>query len=207
VIDASISSALLHDLHRLPALPVYFLVGLLVFSEAALFVGFILPGETAVLLGGVVASQGHVSIYALTTIVVLCAIAGDSVGYVIGRNYGDQLLKLPIVKKRHEQIDGALTGLRKRGALFVFLGRFTAFLRAVMPGLAGMSRLHYRRFFLANAAGGLLWGLGFSLLGFYAGHAFSRIAKDAAWLSTGLLIVLVAVVTLLHLRKKRHEAS
>ena len=78
VFSASIVSFILNELHRLPTAIVYGLVALLVFGEAALFIGFVLPGETAVIVAGVVASQGHVNIVALCVLVVVAAIVGDS---------------------------------------------------------------------------------------------------------------------------------
>ena len=86
MLAASIVSYLLHEIHRLPGGLVYGLVTLLVFGEAALFIGFILPGETAVLVAGVVASQDHVNVASCAYLVVAAAITGDSVGYAIGRS-------------------------------------------------------------------------------------------------------------------------
>jgi membrane-associated protein len=201
-------NTILHELHRLPSLLVYGLVALLVFGEAALFIGFVLPGETAVIVAGVVASQGKVNIVVLCGLVVLAAIIGDSVGYAIGREYGESLLRLPVVRHRRIALERALEGLKKRGPIYVFLGRFTAFLRAVMPGLAGMSRLHYRRFLIANALGGLLWGVGFTLLGYFAGSALNKIEKYASWAGIGLLIIVVALAVTFHIRgRKRDEAA
>ena len=135
VLAASIVSYLLHEIHQLPGALVYGLVTLLVFGEAALFIGFILPGETAVLVAGVVASQDHVNVGVICVLVVAAAITGDSVGYEVGHRYGESLMKLSILKRRRPALDRALEGLRRRGPIYVFIGRFTAFLRAVMPGL------------------------------------------------------------------------
>ena len=205
MLSASIISFVLQELHRLPGALVYGFVALLVFGEAALFIGFVLPGETSVLIAGVVASQGRVNIVLLCAIVVSAAIVGDSVGYVVGRRYGDQLMKLPVIRDRRPALDRALDGLRQRGPIYVFVGRFTAFLRAVMPGLAGMSEMPYRRFFVANALGGLVWGVGFTLLGYFAGNALTRIEKYASWFGVATLVVLLVVVVALHLRRKRRE--
>ena len=90
-------------------------------------------------------------------------------------------MKLPVLRHRRVALERALEGLRRRGPIYVFIGRFTAFLRAVMPGLAGMSRMNYRRFLIANALGGLLWGVTFTLLGYFAGTALTRIEKYASW--------------------------
>jgi len=207
VISASVVSYILSEIQRLPGGLVYALVGLLVFGEAALFIGFVLPGETSVIIAGVVASQGHVNIGLLCLLVVAAAIVGDSVGYAIGSRYGEQLLKIPIVRNRRASIDRALEGLRKRGPVYVFVGRFTAFLRAVMPGLAGMSKMHYRRFLFANALGGVIWGVSFTLLGYFAGSALAKIEKYASWLGLSLLVVMIVFFLTIHFVRKHREAE
>jgi membrane protein DedA with SNARE-associated domain len=204
---ASIVSYLVSELHRLPSGLVYGLVALLVFGEAALFIGFVLPGETSVLVAGVVASQGRVNIVILCGLVVVAAIIGDSVGFEVGKRYGERLLTLRVFRRRRAALDRALIGLEKRGPAYVFIGRFTAFLRAVMPGLAGIAKMRYRRFLLANAAGGLVWGVSFTLLGYFAGNALTKIEKYASWGATTILVVLIVVVVTLHLRRKRKEAA
>lgn len=205
MLAASIVSYLLSEIHRLPGGLVYALVTLLVFGEAALFIGFILPGETAVLVAGVVASQGRVNVAIVCLLVVVAAITGDSVGYAIGNRYGESLMKLPILKRRRGALDRALEGLRRRGPIYVFIGRFTAFLRAVMPGLAGLSRMQYRRFLLANAAGALVWGVGYSLLGYFAGTALTKIERFASWFGIAVLVVVVAVIVTIYIRHRRRD--
>lgn len=207
MLSASIVSFVLDKLHSLPAALVYGLVTLLVFGEAALFIGFVLPGETAVIVAGVVASQGHVNIVALCALVVAAAIVGDSVGYAVGRRFGDRLLELSILQRRRAGLDRALDGLRRRGPTYVFIGRFTAFLRAVMPGLAGMSKMHYRRFLVANALGGAIWGVAFSLLGYFAGSALTRIEHYASWFGATLLVLVLGFFVLFHFYRKRREAK
>ena len=204
---ASIVSWVLDQLYKLPSTLVYVTVFLLVFGEAALFIGFILPGETAVLVGGAIASQGHVNIVWLCALVVVAAIVGDTVGYFIGGRWGHHLLKLPIVRHRHVLIQRALDGLNRRGPIYVFLGRFTAFLRAVMPGLAGMSKMHYRRFLVANALGGLCWGTGFTLIGYYGAATLKKFEKYASWAGITMLCLIVVGVGALHVTTKRREAA
>ena len=184
---------------------VYIVVFVLVFAEAAVFIGFIFPGETAVILGGVVASTGSVNVLLLGALVVIGAILGDSVGYFVGSRYGERVLQLRILQNRKGGIDSGLELLRKRGALAVFIGRFTAFLRAVMPGLAGLSRMHYRTFLKANAAGAFVWGIAFTAAGYALGGAYKKAEKYAAWGSTGLLIVIVFVVLALFIHGRRKE--
>ncbi|MFZ0769188.1 MAG: DedA family protein [Acidimicrobiales bacterium] len=205
MISASIVSYLVGRIQDLPGALVYGLVVLLVFSETALFVGFILPGEIAVIVAGVVASKGHVNVVTLCVLVVVAAIAGDSVGYEVGRRYGERLLTLPIIHKRRAAIERSLEGLRRRGSIYVFVGRFTALLRAIMPGLAGMSPMSYRRFLVANASGALVWGVSYTLLGYFAGSALDSIERYSGWAGAAVLILVVAFVVGLHFAKKRGE--
>jgi membrane-associated protein len=182
------------------------LVGLLVFAEDALFVGFVIPGETAAVLGGVVASRGHVQLWLMMALVVLAAIIGDTAGYEIGKHFGRRVLNLKVMDRRRAKLEKAQDFLRRRGGSAVFLGRFVAFFRAVMPALAGTSRMPYPKFLAFNAAGGLVWGAGFVLLGFLAGNSYEAVAKIAGRDIT-VIIALVAVAALViwRVRKARRE--
>lgn len=172
------------------------IVGCLVFAEDAVFVGFVVPGETAAVLGGVVSSRGEVPLWGMVAVVVLAAVAGDTVGYEIGKHLGPRLLDARIMKKHRRALAKAQDFLRRRGGSAVFLGRFVAFFRAVMPALAGTSRMHYPRFLAFNAAGGLTWGVGFVLLGYFAGNSYDAVAKVAGRdiTATALAIGLLALI-------------
>lgn len=197
-------SGLLSSLLTVPAPVAYAVIGLLVFAEAALFVGFVLPGETAVLLGGVLASTGRLSLVPLLVLVVGCAVVGDSVGYEVGRTLGPRVLALKPLRRHAERLDRAQDLLRRRGGGAVFLGRSTAFLRAVVPGLAGVSRMPYGRFLAYNLAGGLVWGIGVTLLGYFAGSSYTRVEKALGRGSAVLAALLVlAVVATVLVRKHR----
>jgi membrane-associated protein len=198
-------SIFVNRLMQISAAAVYVTVGLLVFGEAAVFLGFILPGETAVIVGGFLASQGKVNIVALCAIVVIAAIVGDSVGYLVGTRYGTRLLEVKILQRRRAGIAKALRGLERRGATYVFLGRFTAFFRAVIPGLAGMSKMHYPRFLAANAAGGFCWGIGYCLLGYFAGHAYKRVEQYSTYAALGVAALVIAIAVVLSVRGRRRE--
>jgi membrane protein DedA with SNARE-associated domain len=185
---------------------VYAVVAALVFCEDALFFGFVLPGETAAVLGGVVAGQGRVSVYWMAVVVVLAAVAGDSVGYEIGRRYGTRILDTRALRGHRDRIDRAEELIRRRGPAAVFLGRFIAFFRALMPALAGISRMRYRTFLLFNALGGLIWGVGFTLLGYFAGSAYQKVEKTAGTaVAVTVAVVVVAAVVVWHVRRRRRE--
>lgn len=190
----------------LPPLAAYAIIAALVFGEAAVFIGFVLPGETAVVLGGFLASTAELDIVTLCILVFVSAVVGDSVGYEVGRRFGPRLVSASVFSRHQGRLDRARGVLRDRGGPAVLLGRFTAFFRAVMPGLAGLSEMRYPSFLMWNAIGGLLWGVGFCLLGFFAGASYERVARDVG---RGTAIVIVAAVVVLlfgwHLRRRRSE--
>lgn len=180
-------------------------IAVLVFGEAALFVGFVLPGETAVLLGGVLASTGAVRLPTLLLVVFAAAVLGDSVGYEVGRHFGPRLLRVRPLRNHQQRIDGARAALRERGGVAVFFGRFTAFLRAAMPGLAGISHMSYPRFLAYNAAGGLVWGAGVALVGYFAGASYARIEQWLGPSSAVLVAAFLATALVLWYRRRRHH--
>lgn len=185
---------------------VYLVIGLLVFAEDALFVGFVIPGETAAVIGGVVASQGRVQIGVVVAIVICGAIIGDTVGYEVGRHVGPRILRVSLLEKRHKRLDDAQAFLRRRGGTAVFLGRFVAFFRAVMPALAGISRMPYRRFLAFNAAGGIVWGTSFVLVGYLAGNSYDAVQKYVGR-GSAIFVALIAIGALIawHIHKRREE--
>ena len=172
------------DLHGIAA---YCLVGGLAFGESSLLIGFVLPGETAVFLGGVLASQGAVSLPVMMAIAIL----GDSVGYEIGRRIGPRITSSRLLRKHQAGLDRGTQLLRRHGGKAVLIARFTAFLRAVMPGIAGMAKLRYRTFLAWNAAGAVVWAGGLTLLGNAAGDSYSTIE---AWTGRGSILLAVVVV-------------
>ena len=197
---------MLNWLSGLPPALVYAVVALLVFAEDALFVGFVLPGETAAVIGGVLANRGTVNIWALTALVVIAAILGDSVGFEVGRHFGDRLLNTRPLRRHQTRLDKARALIRRRGAEAVFLGRFVSFFRALMPPLAAISHIPYRKFLLFNALGGLVWGVGFTLLGYFAGAAYSRVEHLVGRILAGVVAGIV-IVGLIVWRIRRRSAE
>ena len=187
---------------------VYVIVGAVVFAEDALFVGFVLPGETLAIIGGVTASLGHTSLAVVLMVVILGAIIGDSVGFEIGKTFGPKLMAHHFFDKRRERLESAQDFLRRRGGSAVFLGRWTAFFRAVMPALAGLSGMKYRVFLPWNAAGGIAWGTTAVVAGYLAGQSYHRVEK---WLGQGaavvVAVIVLAVIAVWAVRRHRKEAA
>lgn len=170
-----------------------FLVFLLPALEASIFLGFVLPGETAVVVGGFLAYENKVSLAAVFACAILGAILGDSAGYEVGKKWGDALLsKAPkrFVKPAHVVQGKQL--INRLGGRAVFAGRWTAVLRALVPSLCGTARMRYRTFLLWNAIGGITWATAFILIGYLAGTAWKRVesyANSAGYVLFGAIIV------------------
>jgi membrane-associated protein len=168
-------------------------------------VGFIFPGETAAVLAGVLAYYGRLNLAVAFVAVIAGAIVGDSIGYVVGRRWGLRLLEGPLsrfIQPKHVQRSQDV--LQRRGGWAVLIGRATAGLRAIVPGLAGMAKLPYRQFLVFNAIGGILWGTAFVLLGYLAGAGWRTAAHTAgtAGLSAaGVAAVGIAAVVLVRRRR------
>jgi len=188
---ASTVSGLTAALGHLSGWSAIALIAALVFGETAIFLGFVLPGEAAVVFGGVLASRGHLSLLVLIGVVVLTAVTGPLVGYEVGRRIGDRLFTSRKLNRVSGALDRARTALRDRGGVAVFGGRFVAVVRALMPAAAGAAEMPYRVFAVSNLIGGVVWGVGYSLLGYLAGSAYGVVERAVG---AGLAIVVAAVV-------------
>ena len=199
---------ILEGILRLPPLLALALVFLLPAVEASIFVGVVVPGEIGVILGGVLANQHKLPLAAVLLAGIAGAIIGDSIGYLVGDKYGERLLtKLPDRLVKPEHIQKSEETIRRLGGRAVFVGRFTAALRALIPGLAGMAKLPYRKFLAWNALGGALWASGFVMLGYLAGSQYKRIEHYANYIGIGLLLVIVAIFVVRRQRRSRNTGG
>jgi membrane protein DedA with SNARE-associated domain/membrane-associated phospholipid phosphatase len=187
-------SALLDTATQLASPWAYIVLALLAAAESAAFVGLAVPGETAMLLGGFLAFQGRVSLPLMMAAGAIGAVVGDSIGYQIGRVFGDPLKHSRLGRRVGERrwAKGEAY-LRAKGGRAVFFGRFVGLLRALVPALAGMSRMPYRTFLPWNAAGGIIWAPGFVFLGYLAGRSYQQVERIAGRASLVLLLVVVVV--------------
>lgn len=204
---AGIVSSLSATLSHLNGWVAVGLIAALVFGETAIFLGFVLPGEAAVVFGGVLASRGHLSLPALISVVVVAAVTGPLVGYEIGKRMGERLFAARMLNRVPGVVDRARAALRDRGGLAVLAGRFVAVVRALMPAAAGAAKMPYRTFLLHNLIGGVIWGVGYSLLGYLAGSAYSVVERTVGTgLAITLAVIVVAVVAAWAWRRHRGSA-
>jgi undecaprenyl-diphosphatase len=179
----------------------YLLVGALAFFETGAFIGLIAPGETALLLGGLVAGQGQIDVLTLIGIVWACAVAGDLTSFFLGRRLGRRFLvrhgaKVQITEERLHHVEGFFD---RHGGKAILIGRFVGLVRAIAPFLAGSSGMAVRRFLPYDIVGAGLWGSTFVLLGYVFWQSFSTLVSYAKTGALALGAVIVIVVGLVWL--------
>lgn len=169
----------------------YLVIAVLAAAEASAFVGLVIPGEAAMLLGGFLAYQGRASLTLMIIAGCIGAIAGDSIGYEIGRHLGPRLRSGRLGRKiGQERWDRATAYVRRRGGRAVFLGRFVGVLRALVPAVAGSAGMPYRAFLPFNVAGGVIWASAFIALGYVFGGSWKVVERWAGRASLVLLLLL-----------------
>ncbi len=188
---ASVVSGLTAALGHMSGWVAIVLIAVLVFGETAIFLGFVLPGEAAVVFGGVLASRGDLSLPVLVGVVVVTAVAGPLVGYEVGKRMGDRLFGSRRLSRVSGALDRARTTLRDKGGMAVLGGRFLAIVRALMPAAAGAAEMPFRVFAIHNLISGVIWGVGYSLLGYAAGSAYVVVERTVG---AGLAIALAVTV-------------
>ena len=174
----------------------YVIVGLAVFLENSVGAGLIVPGETLVILGGFYARVGDLWLPLVTLVVVVCAIAGDNVGYLIGRRYGRRFLerhgkKLLVTPTRLEMAERYY---EEHGGKTIFLGRFVPVVRSAGFIIAGTAQMPWRRFIVYDVIGATIWGVGHTMLGYFLGASYERWEKYLTPIGIGLAVVLLIAI-------------
>jgi membrane protein DedA with SNARE-associated domain len=184
----------------------YIILFLVTVLEASAFVGIFVPGDTVVVLSGLLASRGLLKFPLVVVIAAAGAVIGDNIGYFIGRRYG-----LPFLIKygrrlhlRERHLRRANEFFRKHGGKSVVLGRFATYIRAFIPVVAGISGMNYRVFLFYNFAGGVLWAAAIASFGYFFGHSWDQISRilGVAW-TIILSLAVVGIITFLIVRRRR----
>jgi len=190
----------------------YLAVGVLAFLETGAFIGLVAPGETTVIVGGLVAGQGQISLLVLIAIVWTCAVLGDVTSYVLGRRLGREFMvrhgeRVKITEERLEHVEAFF---ERRGGMTILIGRFIGLVRAIAPFVAGASRMPLRKFLPYDVLGAGLWATTFCGLGHVFWRSFDQLT---AWVSRGLfafglvVAVVVAIVFLVRLQRSRERQA
>lgn len=183
---------------------VYAAIALLVLAESALLLGFVLPGEASVLLGGMLASTGRLDLLVLVPLVVAAAVVGDATGFWVGRRFGPWLCRRRTMVRHQARVDRLRDFVRRRGGTAILAGRMTALLRAMTPPVAGMSGVGWRTFLVYDVVGGVVWAGGVALLGYAAGRSYQQVADVIGRVgAVGVGVTVVAACSWWWARRRR----
>jgi membrane-associated protein len=179
-------------------LPLFILLTLFIFAEAAAFVGFVLPGETSLLIGGVLAHGKVWPLWLFLIISIVAAIIGDSVGYEVGKHFGPRIKTNKfgrlIGDKRWNLAQHVFD---KYGGWAIFFGRAQALLRALVPALAGMNKVPYKVFLRWNAAGGIVFCSIVVILGYEFASKLDKLEKALKYWAFGFLAIIFVLIFLI----------
>ena len=168
----------------------YFGVFAIVFAESGLFFGFFLPGDSLLFTAGLLAAEGYFSLAGLIILSFVAAVLGDSVGYWFGRRTGPMLFTRDdtrFFKKSHVEKSHAY--YEKHGPKTIIIARFIPIVRTFAPILAGVSGMTYKKFFMYNVVGGLIWTVSMPTLGYFLGTRIPHIDKYILPIALGIIVV------------------
>ncbi|MEK2489212.1 VTT domain-containing protein [Kitasatospora purpeofusca] len=189
------------------------LIGILaiVFAESGLLIGFFLPGDSLLFTTGLLVAGGtylHQPLWLVCALIVLAAVAGDQVGYLFGRKVGPGLFRRPDSRLfKRENVEKAAAFFDRHGPKAIVLARFVPIVRTFTPIVAGVGAMNYRVFVLFNVIGGVLWGAGVTVLGYFLGQIpFVRENIEAILVGIVLVSVVPVAVELLRARRSGRAA-
>lgn len=184
------------------------LVCAIVFVETGLFVGFFLPGDSLLVTAGVFAGAGQLTLAWLLVPVSLCAIAGDQLGYFIGRKAGKNLYQREnsrFFKKHH--LERAHEFYERRGPSAIIIARFVPIVRTFCPPVAGAAQMRYARYLLFDIFGGFLWVCAMVLAGYMLGKKIPNIQSRIHWVIAAVVVISLIPAVIEGLRVRRKEKS
>jgi membrane-associated protein len=166
------------------------------------------PGETALVLAAILASQGKLQIWLVILIGVASAIAGDNCGYLLGRRLGREVLEAPgpFHKRRVRLIRAGDRFFERHGPKAVFVARWIALVRFAAAWLAGINRMPFKQFFFWNALGGITWGVTYGLVGYYGGQAAANVLTSVG-IFGAMALALLVVGGLVYLKVRERRAA
>lgn len=181
----------------------YIGIFLIVFAESGLFFGFFFPGDSLLLVAGVLAAAGLLNIWILIPLIFLAAILGDQVGYWTGHTFGRRLFKRDDSWLFHkDHVTRSEEFFDRHGNKTILLARFVPIVRTFAPIIAGIGSMRYSTFLTYNLLGGVLWGIGVTLVGYLLGNSVPNIDKYIHYIV--IVIILVSFIPVVnHLRASK----
>jgi len=177
------------------------LIAALIFGESGMFIGFFFPGDTLLLSAGVFAGQGKLSLAAVFVVVSLAAIAGDNVGYHIGKRYGRRLFRKPDgLVFRQEYVQRAEAFYERYGSKTMLFAHFVPVVRTFAPAVAGVARMNYKQFVIFDAIGDMAWAVIVTLIGYWFGTKIPNV-DHYILLAVAAVMIITLGPTFYHLFK------
>lgn len=200
---------LIEFLKSLGPIVAYGVIFAIVFAESGLFFGFFLPGDSLLLTAGLLASQDFLNLLILIPIIFIGAVLGDNVGYWFGNKVGPPIFNRPNSRLfRRQNLLKAKEFYDRHGAITITAARFMPFIRTFAPIVAGAVDMQYRTFFFFNLLGGVLWGIGVTVIGYLIGYFFGQVEGLDKYFTLLVLVVIFvsALPAMIHVWKEnRHE--
>ena len=188
------------------------LIGILaiIFAESGLLIGLFLPGDSLLFTAGLLVADGrylHQPLWLLCLLAAVAAIVGDQVGYLFGKRVGPSLFRRPNSRLfKQEYVRRANAFFARYGARSIVLARFVPIVRTFTPVIAGVSRMHYRTFVTYNVLGGVLWGTGVTVLGYFLGQ-ISFVKSNIEFILIAIVLVSVLPIGIQLLRSRHRSAT
>ena len=180
----------------------YLVIGVIIFIETGLLIGFFLPGDSLLFSAGLVAAaRDDLNIVILILVIFLAAFIGDQVGYVIGRKLGRPYLERRNTPRMMRMLARSEKFYARYGWWSVVIARYIPWVRTFVPPIAGTVKMNYYKFLSANALGALLWGVGITLAGFYSGSI--EWVKDISYFLAAFFITGSIISAIINYRRDR----
>jgi membrane-associated protein len=180
----------------------YLVIGIIIFVETGLLIGFFLPGDSLLFSAGLVAAaREDINIVFLILMIFMAAFVGDQVGYVIGRKLGRPYLERKNSPRMQKMLAKSERFYERYGWWSVVIARYIPWVRTFVPPIAGTVKMNYYKFLSANALGAFLWGVGITLAGFYSG-AISWV-RDISYFLAAFFITGSIISAIINYRRDR----
>lgn len=174
--------------------PAYATLFAIVFAETGLLIGFLLPGDSLLFIVGVIAGAGGLNIVLINVLLIIAAIAGDAVGYLLGRQAGPAIFNKPDARLfKQEHLRRTQAFYEKHGGKTIIYARFIPIIRTFAPFVAGVAQMSYARFASFNVFGGIGWVASMTLLGYFIGDQ-EIVRKNLEKVIIGIVLISVAPV-------------
>ncbi|MGH2679392.1 MAG: DedA family protein [Actinomycetota bacterium] len=175
----------------------YVIVSVAMYFESAALTGIVVPGDVILAIGGVYAAQDELGLGSVIAFGAFFGLLGESTGFLVGRRYGDSLLRrLPILRRFEARLDQVEDSIQSNAGKTIVVGRFVTGAAGLIPFIAGASRVPARTFFVYTIPTMLLWSTAVTLLGYFVGNhveTIDRILSRVGWIGLALVAVVVGI--------------